>query len=446
MNTDNSGGVVSGMDTTTDATSSNRPSGQDAIDKIGEILESAGQLSFEDIPTDDRIRETAQKLATLRGRELSDIEDEAIIEEVAHRMGLRQVTVRNAVKKPNMGEWRDKGLSLGDILAETITTPTWIIENAIRTNVLNTFAGASKAGKSRLALEALRSIFTGEPFLGEFEVAPGPHRVVLFTADDDTDQLKKLTQDWARERAIPTDAPMVQHFNPEGLDFTDVRSFRHVEEYLERLEAGGWKPALVVFDSSYNYMRGLVDNAGEEVKPVYGKLRDLAERHRVAVLLVEHSAKQAGQRGHAINGSQFKSAQIRSGINVYLEDEEYTDPSTNRVVSLVRCERWGNTGRQWIRNYLHDGERFTWARTEDSKATALIHLIEKIDKAKALATTEDDHWVALTDLEESPNKRTQLRKALGDEGFELERRGRGGAWYVRRKDDGDDIEVTPTFR
>jgi RecA-family ATPase len=81
-----------------------------------------------------------------------------------------------------------------DLVAEPVA---WTVDQIIPAGMLTVLSGKDKAGKTLLALEMVRSVIRGQPFLDQFTVQKGP---VIFLALDDpasvtVDRIRQLELD-----------------------------------------------------------------------------------------------------------------------------------------------------------------------------------------------------------------------------------------------------------
>lgn len=277
------------------------------------------------------------------------------------------VRLRVAPAKP----WKDTALTIKDIRDNPVDrSDLWIVEGVVPVGAVTVFAGKSKAGKSRLALEAARAIATGAPFLGEHPVS---RRVpVVFLCGDDSDTaLHALFEDWAEQHGVVEGVSVV--LNPE-LDLLGATGMKELRAFL----AGFDEPPLLVLDSLYNFTPTLEDNDRAPVKKVMTDLKRLAESRdgdavAAGVLIVDHSAKvgSAEAGADAVIGSQVKGGMARSGVNVEVTGRTRRE-SDGELVAVTRLVRWGNSGVGWSVKYQHHAPSFTWDKVNEDSATAKL--------------------------------------------------------------------------
>lgn len=277
------------------------------------------------------------------------------------------VRLRVAPSKP----WRDTALTIKQIRDNPVSrADLWMIDGVLPVGSVTMFAGKSKAGKSRLALEAARALATGDKFLGEHSVTK---RVpVVFLCGDDSDTaLHALFEDWADLHGVVDGVSVV--LNPE-LDLLGATGMKELRAFL-----GGFpEPPLLVLDSLYNFTPTLEDNDRAPVKKVMGDLKRLAESRdgdavAAGVLIVDHSAKvgSAEAGADAVIGSQAKGGMARSGINVEVVGRTRRE-SDGELVAVTKLVRWGNSGEGWSVKYQHHAPTFTWTKVNEDATTAKL--------------------------------------------------------------------------
>jgi hypothetical protein len=177
---------------------------------------------------------------------------------------------------------REHGMyfTAAELIATTFPEPRWAVPGLIAEG-LTLLVGPPKFGKSWLCLGLAISVATGGRALGKIAVDQGS---VLYAALED--QPRRLQQ---RLEAVLTDGP-----SPANL---------HVATGLPRMPEAvsflaGWLVAhpdarLVIIDV-LRKIRPLTDGRGNAYNEDYdtlGLLKDLADRHNVAVVVVHHTRK-----------------------------------------------------------------------------------------------------------------------------------------------------------
>ncbi len=167
----------------------------------------------------------------------------------------------------------------------TFPEPRWAVPGLVCEGV-TLLAGPPKVGKSWLSLNLALDIAAGRPALGSIEVEPGP---VLYLALEDTPRRLQ-----SRMRTVLADRPA-----PEGLTLSIA---------CEPMPAGGdeqidaWLTAnpgarLVVIDV-FAKVRGSAPAGVAAYDADYsamGRIKRVADRHGVAILLIHHVRKAAAE-------------------------------------------------------------------------------------------------------------------------------------------------------
>lgn len=314
-------------------------------------------------PTQDDIRQRAAEIAEHHPFEA---DHPAVIKAVSQRERLPFEVVEAALdetvnaRRRAADDWWAGMLTLDRLMALDVdTSARWLIEDAVRGGALNAVVGINKAGKSRLTLAVIEALLTGSPFLGEFAV-PAPVPVWLFANDDSTAELQLLTQEFVRARGVSVAG---ERFRVAINTAADLTSRRFLRDLSTRVEAAA-EPPVLVFDSLYNFAE-IDDTDRPAAKRLMNDLKRFCDETGATVIVIDHSAKEAGGGSHSMIGSQVKGARVRSGINVEKLDTALRDDG--RHITTVRLHRWGNAGREWERTYEHDGKGFSWTQTDDAR-------------------------------------------------------------------------------
>lgn len=374
------------------------------------------------------LRETAEQVHRATGL---PTDHPHTIDEVARLHGVSVPAARTALVEhtPLASKWRNiREVSAQDYPDEDL----WLIDGVVPRGTVTVFAGKSKAGKSRLAMEAARALVTGDPFLGEHVVVS--RCPVVFLCGDDSDRaLGALFKSFAEQFGLTGDVSLIA--NPD-LDLLGPSPLAELYGHLRAHVDGGGVAPLVVFDSLYNFTPSMDDNDRAQVKTVMGLLGHLAGSGLVAgVLVVDHSAKvgQAAAGADAVLGSQAKGGMARSGVNVEVVGERQREDGA--FVQVTRLVRWGNSGRGWNVKYDNHAPTFEWVKADDEDSLA--------DKAAELVKAGGGS-LPLKDLGEAlGHPRTNetgnpVRKAVeGDARFDVTQPAARKPWVVTLADEAD---------
>lgn len=183
-------------------------------------------------------------------------------------------------------------------LKERTEEHRWLIAGLWAEQAVGIVGGEPKCCKSFLALDIAVSVASGTPCLRRFGV-PRAGRVLLYAAEDALHIVRRRLDGICEAAGVAlADLDILVITAPTvRLDMDADR--RNLAETVERL-----KPRLLILDPFVRLHR-IDENASGEVAPILAYLRELQRRHGVAVLLVHHAKKGAGnaRAGQALRGS-----------------------------------------------------------------------------------------------------------------------------------------------
>ena len=163
----------------------------------------------------------------------------------------------------------------------------WLVEGLWAGEAVGIGGGEPKCCKSFLALDLAVSVAAGTPCLRRFAVAE-PGRVLLYAAEDALHIVRRRLDGICAAAGVDlADLDLLVITAPSlRLDLDADRV--GLEETVTRL-----KPRLLVLDPFVRLHR-IDENVSAEVAPLLAYLRELQRRHGLAVLLVHHARKGAG--------------------------------------------------------------------------------------------------------------------------------------------------------
>lgn len=183
-------------------------------------------------------------------------------------------------------------------LADRAEEQRWLVTGLWSEQAVGIVGGEPKCCKSFLALDLAVAVASGTPCLRHFSV-PQPGRVLLYAAEDALHVVRRRLEGIC----------VAAHLSLQDLDVHVIiaptvrldlpadrtRLERTVEQY---------KPRLLVLDPFVRLHR-IDENASGEVAPLLAYLRTLQRQHSLAVLVVHHARKSAGnmRAGQALRGS-----------------------------------------------------------------------------------------------------------------------------------------------
>ncbi len=183
-------------------------------------------------------------------------------------------------------------------LADRAEEQRWLVTGLWSEQAVGIVGGEPKCCKSFLALDLAVAVASGTPCLRHFSV-PQPGRVLLYAAEDALHVVRRRLEGICVAAQLSLEdldvhvitAPTVRLDLPADR----TRLERTVEQY---------KPRLLVLDPFVRLHR-IDENASGEVAPLLAYLRTLQRQHSLAVLVVHHARKSAGnmRAGQALRGS-----------------------------------------------------------------------------------------------------------------------------------------------
>jgi hypothetical protein len=199
-------------------------------------------------------------------------------------------------------------------LAERAEEQRWLVSGLWSEEAVGIIGGEPKCCKSFLALDLAVSVAAGTPCLRRFAV-PNPGRVLLYAAEDALHIVRRRLDGICAAASLNLVDLDVQVITAASLRLDLGADRDSLDETIVRL-----KPRLLVLDPFVRLHR-IDENVSGEVAPLLAYLRDLQRRHGVAVILVHHARKGAGnmRAGQALRGSSEFHAWGDS--NLYLRRE-----------------------------------------------------------------------------------------------------------------------------
>ena len=242
--------------------------------------------------------------------------------------------------EPVADEDRPTVMRLGQLL-QTVKPPVWLVEGIWTRGSCGFIAGQPKTFKSWCALDLAMSVATGQPFLGHFPVRiPGP---VLYVQEEDGLPLLKLRSDkiWPGKQAdkmIVMGDGDIEWVPGEDLGALDEAPLDAVVRGGVTISDAGWQSWLDETLSAGEYVLLVMDplmmlageveenRAGDMTTKIFRPLKQLADKHGVAIALVHHLKKgdwTGGRGGQMMLGSVANHA--------WAEDSLYFQLSKGKI-------------------------------------------------------------------------------------------------------------------
>lgn len=183
-------------------------------------------------------------------------------------------------------------------LANVPAREAWLIEDLWADQAVGIIGGEPKSFKSFVALDMAVAVAAGRPCLGHFATRR-PGRVLLYAAEDAAHVVRRRLDGLARGAGLTLAELDIQVITTASLRL-DLAEDR---ERL-RLTVASLCPRLLVLDPFVRLHR-VDENVSADVVPLLAYLRALQRELAVAVALVHHSRKGAGntRAGQALRGS-----------------------------------------------------------------------------------------------------------------------------------------------
>ena len=313
-----------------------------------------------------------------------------------------------------------KLISMSEINAEEVQ---WLWYPYIPLGKLTIIQGDPGEGKTSFILAVIAALTRGEP-LPECERAAEPMNVIYQTAEDG---LGDTVKPRLIEAAADLDRVLVIDEAKRELTLSDERIEKAITQNGARL---------IILDPIQAYMGDKADmNKANEVRPIFRRLADVAERTGCAVILIGHLNKAAGgQSAYRGLGSIDFRAAARSvlligrvkrepNVRVIVHDKSSLAPEGKPVAFCLDPE----TGFSWIGEYdITADELLSGAggntATKTEQAERLI--LDLLADGKELASED----IVKAAAEAGISERT-VQNAKRNMGGILGARRVGGQWY-----------------
>jgi len=183
-------------------------------------------------------------------------------------------------------------------LTERAPELRWLVTGLWSQHAVGIVGGEPKCCKSFLALDIAVAVAGGLPCLRRFAV-PTPGCVLLYAAEDSPDIVRRRLHGIAAAAGVDLRGLDIQVITAPTLRLDLVADRVALQEAVARLQ-----PKLLILDPFVRLHR-IDENASGEVAPLLAYLRELQRRYALAVLVVHHAKKGAGnlRAGQALRGS-----------------------------------------------------------------------------------------------------------------------------------------------
>ncbi len=173
---------------------------------------------------------------------------------------------------------------------------SWLVKGIWPEQGVGFLAGHPKTCKSWLALDIALSVASRTAVLGNYSVPHGGP-VLVFAAEDSPPMVRARFAGMAAARGVSLEDLPIQLVLADRLRLESEDDQARLRATLEMHQ-----PALLILDPLVR-MTGIDENSAREVSQVLGYLRELQRSLGVAILVVHHVRKSAGNGGLALRGS-----------------------------------------------------------------------------------------------------------------------------------------------
>lgn len=215
-------------------------------------------------------------------------------------------------------------------LAERALDQRWLVDRLWSEEAVGIIGGEPKCCKSFLALELAVAVAAGTPCLRRFAV-PNPGRVLLYAAEDALHIVRRRIDGICAAAGLAIADLDVQVITAPTLRLDLDADRASLEETVAKL-----KPRLLVLDPFVRLHR-IDENISGDVAPLLAFLRELQRRHRLAVVVVHHARKGAGnmRAGQALRGSSEFHAWGDSNLYLRRDGDEMTLTVEHRAAAAM---------------------------------------------------------------------------------------------------------------
>jgi len=216
-------------------------------------------------------------------------------------------------------------------LADVESKPLdWLWPNRIVLGKLNTLAGDPGLGKSFITMDIAARVSTGKAWPDQPDAKAPLGDVLLLTAEDGLDDTIRPRLDAAGADVLRIHAiTAVQDPGKPEMMFNLASDIQRLATELKRRP----NVRLIIIDPITAYLGKTDSYKDSEVRGLLSPLSKLAERHNVAVLMVQHLNKSSGSNAqHRISGSVAFPAASRAVWQIFKDK----DDSKRRLMLLTK--------------------------------------------------------------------------------------------------------------
>jgi RecA-family ATPase len=215
-------------------------------------------------------------------------------------------------------------------LADRAQDQGWLVTGLWAEEAVGIIGGEPKCCKSFLALDLAVAVAAGTPCLRRFAV-PRPGRVLLYAAEDALHIVRRRLDGICAAAGLAIADLDVQVITAPTLRLDLAADRANLDETIAKL-----KPRLLVLDPFVRLHR-IDENVSGEVAPLLAFLRELQRRYGLAVIVVHHAKKGAGnlRAGQALRGSSEFHAWGDSNLYLRRDGDDITLTVEHRAASAM---------------------------------------------------------------------------------------------------------------
>jgi len=216
-------------------------------------------------------------------------------------------------------------------LAERAPELRWPVTHLCSQEAVGIVGGEPKCCKSFLALDIAVAVAGGVACLRRFAV-PDPGRVLLYAAEDAHPIVRRRLEGIAAAAGVELRNLDIQVITAPTLRLDIAADRVALQEAVARLQ-----PRLLILDPFVRLHR-IDENASGEVAPLLAYLRELQRRYALAVLVVHHAKKGAGnlRAGQALRGSSEFHAWGDSNLYLRRDGDSLTLTVEHRAAPALK--------------------------------------------------------------------------------------------------------------